>query len=266
MKKYLLLALSAVMALLSTSCFEHTATIRLEKDGSGTITEETLLGDQASAMLAQLPAQGGKDPLSMLSDKASAEKSAAKMGEGVTVEKAEKIDGAQKGGRIVYHFTDINKVKYSFGKSLSSAAQSMNPAGAEEKESDDPISFTYAGGKLTLKMPNPKLDPAKAKEKAEAAAQIGPEQLGAMKGAFKDMSMGLKLVVAPGIDKSTASHVDGNTVTLMEMKFAKLVEDPDKFLKFVKSQPETPAEMQKALEGVEGVKLETKEEVTVDVK
>jgi hypothetical protein len=266
MKKYLLLACSALLALVSTSCFEHTATIRLEKDGSGTITEETKLSEQASAMLAQMPSEPGKDPLSMLSDKAAAEKSAAKMGEGVTVEKTEKIDGASKGGRIVYHFNDINKLKYTFGKALSDTAASMNPAGDADKQSDDPISFAYADGKLTLKMPTPKLDPAKAKEKAEAAEQIGPDQLGAMKGAFKDMAMSLKVVVAPGIAKSTASHVEGDTVTLMEMKFGKLVEDPDKFLKFVKAQPETPSEMQKALEGVDGVKIETKEEVTVDVK
>lgn len=266
MKKYLLLALSAVMALLSTSCFEHSATIRLEKDGSGTITEETLLGEQASAMLAQMPPQGDKDPLAMLSDKAAAEKGAAKMGEGVTVEKAEKIDGVRKGGRIVYHFTDINKLKYSFGKSISNAAQSMNPAGAEEKDSDEPMSFAYSGGKLTVKLPNAKPDPEKAKQKAEAAANIEAAQLGQMKGVFKDMSMSMKLVVAPGIEKSTASNVEGNTVTLMEMKFGKLVEDQDKFLKFIKTQPETPAEMKKALEGVEGVKLETKEEITIDVK
>src|SRR5690606_730959 len=128
MKKQMLSACSAVVALLLASCFEHTSTIRLEKDGGGTVTEETLLGAQASAMLAGLPAGDGQDPLSQMADPDKAAKSAAAMGEGVTVEKVEKIDkDGRKGGRVVYRFKDINTLKYTFGKSMSDAGEGMAP-------------------------------------------------------------------------------------------------------------------------------------------
>lgn len=266
MKKQMLSACSAVVALLLASCFEHTSTIRLEKDGGGTVTEETLLGAQASAMLAGLPAGDGQDPLSQMADPDKAAKSAAAMGEGVTVEKVEKIDkDGRKGGRVVYRFKDINTLKYTFGKSMSDAGEGMAPGAAEEKPADEPLQFTYKDGTLTLKRPEPKKEDMPEVPEGDDG-EIDPQELAMAQGMFKDMKMALKLEIAPGIDETTATHVSGDTITIMEMEFGKLIADPEKFKKFTKLKPETPAEMEKALEGVEGVKFEAKEEVTVKVK
>lgn len=263
MKNPLISACSALVALLLPSCFEHTSTIRLEKDGGGTITEETILGAQASAMLAGLPSGDGEDPLSQMADPDKAAKAAAEMGEGVTVEKVEKIDkDGRKGGRVVYRFRDINTLKYTFGKSMSDTGDAM--PGAEEKKADEPLKFTYKDGKLTLKRPDVKK--AEQPELPEGAQEIDAQELAMAQGMFKDMKMALKLEIAPGIGETNATHVAGDTITIMEMQFDKLIADPEKFKKFSQLKPETPAEMEKALEGVEGVKFETKEELTVTVK
>lgn len=262
MKNPLISACSALVALLLASCFEHTSTIRLEKDGGGTVTEETILGAQASAMLAGLPAGDGQDPLSQMADPEKAAKAAAEMGEGVTVEKVEKIDkDGRKGGRVVYRFKDINSLRYTFGKSMSDTG---GAPGAEEKKADEPLKFTYKDGKLTLKRPDMKK--AEQPELPEGAQEIDPQELAMAQGMFKDMKMALKLEIAPGIGETNASHVAGDAITIMEMQFDKLIADPEKFKKFSQLKPETPAEMEKALEGVEGVKFETKEEITVTVK
>ncbi len=264
MKRHLLTLCASALTLLLASCFEHTATIRLEKDGSGTITEETLLSAEVSAMLAGIPAGDGQDPLSQMADPDKAAKAAAAMGEGVTVEKVEKIDkDGRKGGRTVYRFKDINTVKYTFGKAMSDAGEGMAPPGAAEKPADEPVAFTYKDGTLTFKRPDPKKEDA---PDAGEDAEIDPQELAMAQGMLKDMRMSLKLEIAPGIAETDATHVAGDTIPIMDMEFAKLVADPEKFKKFSKLKPETPAEMEKALEGVEGVKFETKPEVTVKVK
>ncbi len=115
--KKLLSLFALMMAFALTSCIEHHVVILLNKDGSGTITEETTLGAQAIAMMEQMAALGGEaaeDPFADMADEAKAKTNAASMGEGVTVKKVEKIDAdGRKGGRVVYAFKDINTVRYA---------------------------------------------------------------------------------------------------------------------------------------------------------
>ena len=83
MKRIFAMITSALLALFTTSCFEQSAVIRLNKDGSGTITETTLLGAEASAMLEGMAAQGGgEDPLAKMTDKELTAAYAKKLREG----------------------------------------------------------------------------------------------------------------------------------------------------------------------------------------
>ena len=56
MKKILLAMASAVTALVLPGCFQSETTIHLNKDGSGTLVEETRLGAQMLAMMDQMAA------------------------------------------------------------------------------------------------------------------------------------------------------------------------------------------------------------------
>lgn len=268
MKMTLKLLGAALLALLTSSCLEHSATISLNKDGSGTITEETLFSAEASAMMAQMPA-GGQDPAAKFADAGKAAETAAKMGEGVTVEMAEAIDkDGRKGGRVVYKFADINKVKYGFGKAMADAGSSMGPPG-EAKPEDQPMTFQYADGTLTLVNPDQKADAKPAGPGGDApddAPEPGAQELEMMKGVFKDMKMSLKVTAPGGIAESNATHVDGNTVTLMEIAFGKLIADPANMKKLNAMKDESPAQVAAAFKDVDGLKIETKDEVTVKLK
>ena len=77
---------AGLLALFTSSCLEHSATIRLNKDGSGTITEETVFSAEASAMMAQMP-PGGDSPAGKFADAKKAAATATAMGEGVTPRK-----------------------------------------------------------------------------------------------------------------------------------------------------------------------------------
>ena len=271
MKKILSL-FAVMMALALTSCIEHHVVILLNKDGSGTITEETTFGGQAVAMMEQMAAMGGEDagdPLADMADEAKAKEKAAGMGEGVTVEKVEKIDkDGRKGGRVVYAFKDINTVKFQFGDAVSDLGDGMKPPGAEGDDApkEEPMTFIYKDNVLTLANPNAGEDAAEDTETDEADEEMDEQSLMMAKQMMGDMKMSLKLEIPGGIAETNASHVDGNTVTFMEMEMGKLLEDPEKFKAFSKAKPETPAAMQEALKGIEGVKIETNEKVTVTLK
>ena len=137
MKRPILFLASIISALSLTSCLQNETTIHLNKDGSGTLVEETTLGAQMMAMMDQMSALGGiapgagggadkKDPVAEMFSEEKAKARAAKLGEGVTLEKNETIDKkGNKGGRATYHFADINKLKIS----ASDGMKDMSPMG-----------------------------------------------------------------------------------------------------------------------------------------
>jgi hypothetical protein len=260
-----LFALATAVGL--TSCFQAENVIHLNKDGSGTYVEEIFLGQQVKDMLAQMGALSGggedKDPLSEMFSADKAKVKEGSLGEGVTFDKIEKINKDGKDGfRATYKFKDINKLKLD----SSGAMDSMKPPGldAEQVKKADPVTFAYNDGKLTIQMPKPPKKDENAPKPDPAS--IGGEQEEAMKQMFADMKVSIRLVADGGIDKTDASHVAGNTITLMEMDFGKLIQNPDAFKKLQEAQPETPEEIEALLKGVEGVKMETKEKVSVTLK
>ena len=87
-----------------------------------------------------------------------------------------------------------------------------------------------------------------------------------MQQMFKDMRMTLKLEVVDGIAESNASHVDGNVVTFIDMPFGKLLADPKNMKKLEAMKDASPADAAAAFKDIEGLKIETKDEVTVKVK
>ena len=275
MKTTLNFLCAGLLALLTSSCLEHSATIRLNKDGSGTITEETVFSAEASAMMAQMP-PGGNGP--KFDDPKKAAAAATKMGEGVTVEKVEKIDkDGRVGGRVVYKFKDINKVKFTYGEAMSDAGKDMGPPGAPgdapdapgDKPANKPMTFKYEGGVLTLVNPEPEAaakKPGEGGDAPDADEEIDPQSLAMMQGVFKDMKMSLKVEIVDGIAETNASHVEGNTVTLMDMAFGKLLANPEHLKKLNAMQDSSPAEAAAAFKDVDGFKIETKDTVTVKVK
>lgn len=279
MKKLLTMLASAAAVLSLSSCFQSETTVHLNKDGSGTLVEETKLGAQMLEMMAQMAAgfggEGDKakaDPIKEMFSEEKAKKRAAELGEGVTFVKSEAVekDGA-KGARATYKFTDINKIKVSTGDSMKNASPMGDMPGQPEAKKAEPIRFTYADGKLTVKMPRPEADKAKEGEEKPAAENqempdLNSPEAAQMKQMFADMKMSLKLVVDSGIGETNATHVDGNTITLMEMNFGKLIENADGFKKLQSVDQKDPAAAMEALKGIDGVKVETKEEVTVKVK
>lgn len=270
MKNRILSFVTAACALFLASCLQHEMTITLNKDGSGTLVEETVMGGEMLAMLEEMAAGfgGGQDagggPLDDLLSEDKAKKRAGELGEGVTFAKIEPIDAnGGKGARVTYNFEDINKLRPDLGSGMN------NMPGADEDDQDtkeNPLVFQYEGGKLTLTMPKPEKD-----EAADAVQDVempdDPQATAMMKQVFRDMKMSMKLVIAPGIAETNATHRDGDTITLMEMDFGKIVENPDGLKKLAATQnEEDPARIMESLKDIDGMKIETEPELTVTLK
>ena len=255
------------------SCLQVESTITLKKDGSGTITEELLLGEQMVQMMqmgmAQAQQAGGKveDPMAKMMDKAKAKARAKGMGEGVEFVSIEKIDaGGKLGMRTIFKFSDINKLRYSNAGAMGmDDMPGAKKKGGGDANKDAPI-FKYADGKLTIMQKHPKGD-NDAAEAVEAAEDKMNEQEKAMfdgmKEMMKDMRMTMKLKFEPGIAKTNATHVEGNTITLADIEFGKLLADPEKLKALQSGNFE---KMKKALKGTDGIKFETQEKVEVELK
>jgi|LakMenEpi03Aug12_release.lakeMendotaPanAssembly.Ray.scaffolds.fasta_scaffold201274_2 hypothetical protein len=275
MKRTIRLILAALTALALPSCFQQESTITLNKDGSGTLTEQMTLGAQALAMMAQIGALGGggepgADPLADMASEEKALERAKAYGEGVTVEKVEAIPG--KGVRRVFRFADINKVKFDANSNMMEGLGEM-PGAAEANavaEKADPISFKYADGVLTVKLPQPEKPEAPAVEGSpdEPAGDVAgnPEMEAMMKEMMGDMRVSVKIVVPSGIEESTATFVDGNAVTLLEMDMGKILKDPENLKKLTAVDQNDPGAAMEAFKGVEGAKAEMKPEITIKVK
>lgn len=271
---------AGVLALALSSCIEVNETVNLKKDGSGTIVEETILGAQMSGMIQQMAALGGDQAPDMFGEDA-AKKRAEKFGKGVTVAKVEKISADGKtGARVTFNFTDINTVSIDMSDSASGLSDMAPPGAADEakKEAGEtkPITFSFKDGELTIINPQAKKPEVPAVEKDaapedtdEAAADVGPEaeQMKAMAmGMMKDMKMTAKIVVESGIAETNATHHEGNTVTLMEMDFGKLMADPKVAAKMQNLDLQNPASLQEDLKDIPGIKGEEKEKVTIKLK
>jgi len=265
MKRILLTLASTVIALVLPGCLQSETTIHLNKDGSGTLVEQTTLGGQMMAMIEQMAALGGggadaKDPIAEMFSDEKAKARAATLGEGVTFEKSEAVTvGANKGARTTYKFADINTLKISPGDNMKNMSPmgAQAPAGAKQ----EPIGFALADGTLTITMPE--ADKPEGADEAVADVEENPQMEMMMKQMMGDMKISFKIVADSGIAETDATNREGNTITLMDMEMGKLLENPETLKKLSAANHDDPDAAMKVLKGIEGVKMETKKKVTV---
>ena len=268
MKTKLLMIATGLLTLFGLcSCLQVESTISLKKDGSGTVTEKLILGQQMAAMMQMAGAQAGgagEDPMAQMMDKSKAEARAKKMGEGVELVSLEKINkNGQIGVKTTFKFSDINKLKYT----NSSAMGGMEGMDTKGDDADAPV-FKYAGGKLmiTQKRPDVKqedLDAAKKAAEEVEDKELGEQELAMMRGMMKDMRMTMKIQFESGIKKTNASYVEGNTVTMADIEFAKVLSDPKKLKALQSGDFE---QTKSALKGMDGIKFETQDVVEIEMK
>lgn len=272
MKRLILACASTLIALFLPGCLQSETTIHLNKDGSGTLVEQTTLGAQMLGMLDQMSSMSGgaaKDPLADMFSMEKAKARAATLGQGVTVEKSVPYEsGGNKGATVTYHFDDINKLTISPGDGLSDLSPMAANAAASAKSKTKPIVFAYTDGTLTVTMPEPQksADAAKPPHAPDMPDMENPQMEAMMKQMLSDMKISFKLVADSGIAETDATFHTYNTVTLMEMEMGKLLEKPDTFKKLSKAPKNDPTAALELMKTLDGVIMETKKRIFLKIK
>ncbi len=250
------------VALLSSSCLQHESTINLNKDGSGTIVEQTTLGQQMIAMMGQFGGEGQPDPMAEMFNEEKSKTSAGKLGEGVEFVKIEKIDeGGKKGARVHYKFADINKLSINPAGGLESMQGEGEELKADEKEL---VKFKYTDGVLSLVVPPTNFDDMNMGEEGQEGENAQMEAMA--KQMMADMSLSLKINLPGGIEKTNATHVEGNTVTVMDVKVGKMFDQKDALKKIAETAKTDKKAAITEFNELEGIKMETNENVTISLK
>jgi len=253
--------------LLATSlvgCIASTTLIRVSPDGSGTVEQTVTMNPEAVAGLMQLAAgfgekgrEGQGKPPDLFSEK-ELQAAAPKLGEGVRFVSSERIKTKEaEGVKAIYAFTDITKLHINQKPDIAApGAPAMSGSSRED------VAFRFArrpgGSAVTVVFPDFKISPEEAGEKGKA----DPSQLAMMRELFKGLRISIAMEVAGRILKTNSPYVAGSTVTLLEIDFARLLEDPAAFDKLQGVSSLEEAKLQ--LRGIKGLKISTDKEVVVE--
>ena len=266
--KALKLVVLLVISLALMGCFESLILLRVNKDGSGTIEETVVISDAFMELMKSFSGQEAEEEEEEedLVDEEQLAQKASSMGEDVRLVSAEPVKTDRGAGyKAIYSFSDINKVRINQNPGENVTAPSMG--GQEEPPVEEWLRFKFSrGGTATLEILYPQdLEAEKEEESSEGDVDMesNPEMMEMMRQLYQDMHIGIAVEVDGRITETNASYVDGSTVTLMDVDFAKILEDEQKFKDLLSANPNTIEEMKKIIQDNPGIKVEIEENIRI---
>lgn len=273
MKKIRLLFVSLLVIVLLSGCIKVNTKINLNKDGSGTIEETFLMKNSVVNMMKEfvLAFDSTNTEEFNLFNEEELKTKAANYGEGVEFKSGEKLtEKGFEGYKVVYSFTDINKIK------INPSPENKIPFGDEFEEGeaavmDQNLKFSFTKGNpstLVINFPQPdKFEDQTAQEDtSNAALQDSTFDADALQKAielFDGMRISVLMNFDGNINSTDATYVDGSKLTLLDIDFSEIIKHKDIFEKLQKSKPETMEQFKEIIGDIPGIKIETKEKVTV---
>jgi hypothetical protein len=257
-------------AVLSGGCFQSTALIKVNADGSGTIEHQTLMTAAALAQLRQLAGLFGGNsarPVDPFSE-AQARDFADKMGDGVTLLSSAPIKTAAGEGRAnVYGFRDITRVRFT--EVVAPGDASVRASGLNLGDMGT-VAFDLRkldGGTslLTLHMPGNPLDTL-MNQATDAFTRrrtaTSADQLAALRQAVAGMRLSIRIEPAGRLVRTSSRFVDGGIVTLFDLNLDELFKDDATFTRLMHAQ--TAAETAAVLKDAPGLTINPEREITIE--
>ena len=269
MKTFKLLLTIGILSMTLIGCLQVDTKVNLKKDGSGTIEETVLIKKEILNMLKEFAAAfdstKSEEEFKMFNE-AELKNKATNYGTGVSYKSGEKIskDGLE-GYKVVYSFEDVNKIK------LNPSPDTKLPVGETEEETPEKeiVKFNFTKGspaKLTIIFPEEKFDEEMENENDqmdEQADTTDSEQLNKLVEMFDGMKIKFALKVDGDVKETDASYVDGNQFILLDIDFAEIINNKDILEKMEKSKQMTREDFKEMTNNIPGIKVETKEHVTI---
>jgi hypothetical protein len=270
--KYLVV-LSAAVTL--TACLDSTTLVKVKPDGSGTVEQTTLVN--TAALKGMMSGGAAKQSDGPVVNREDLERTAARMGKGVTLVSAEPFTGANgfAGTKAIFAFEDINLIQISQDPNIHPNAQSPRVGGpgmsggtsgrnTTEPTSDDPVKFKLTRGATSSTLTINYIDKAPTRDTAPNAAGgdmpdlTNPMVMNMIKTMFKGFKINIGLEVVGSIVKTNAEYVSGPRITLLEMDVESLLADEAK-LKALQGKlgPDASlSDVKPLLKDIKGIKID----------
>jgi len=269
MKIFKILLIFPLLLSLFTGCLQVETTLKVNKDGSGIISEKVLFSKTFVNMM--------KDFSQAFQDSASTEEfsmyqeeeiinDAKDYGENVVYVSHDKIDNENWVGYIAtYSFDDITKIKISPDPD-SKVDIGDEIANAEEEE--EYYFFKFIKGdtpQLIIDRPeielNTETEIKNDSEDSERSDEADDDE-------FLKVMEGMKIDIAVEVEgeilSTNATYVKGSRVTMFQMDFSEMMKNKEGFKEFKKNEPKNIEEMKKYLEKLPGIKIEVEKPVTIE--
>jgi hypothetical protein len=256
-----ILPVISVLFLLS-GCLSSGVEITVNKDGSGEIIQTFQVQKEYLGFMNL--GDAATDP--NMIDKAELANRAKTMGEGVTFRKVEPVspNSSYAGYKAYFAFTDIRNVRTS--------ATPMTSPGENVVESEL-IRFDFKkGGTSTLTMITQSVDDQydedddyDSDDEDLEAEQVDDGMKEQMKQIYKTMHFWFKVKVNGNITDTNALYADQSEITIMDMKFEKIIENDALFTEMTSQKNSSLEEVRDQLEAL-GVKIDDQEKIEISFR
>jgi hypothetical protein len=269
------LSVVVVSLLLLGGCLQFESLITVNSDGSGTIEQRFVMKQEFVDMMAgmqsmQQSQEGSENEdaeeeasgFSLL-DPEQLRSQASSIGEGVRFVSGEEIaDEFGQGYVAVYEFDDVSKIQVN--QNPGDLVPQTGGAAPTDQIVEN-ITFSFREGatsELVIELPEPEeVEADGAGEQAPTGSdEMNPEMF---QQFYQDMRIAMRVRVDGRVVSSNATSRDGNTLTLMDIDFNRLMAQDQALERVLNQQPETIAEMQQLVADVDGMDVETEPRVTI---
>ena len=278
-KRFSLFILMIISALLMSSCFEVAVEIKLNRDGSGILKQKILFSEMMIAQMTGFAQSFSESEETSgeqsLYDEEKLKAEASSFGEGVEFLSGSEItENGKTGYEALYRFNDIRKIKIS-----SNPESNIDMPASEGEKDNDFYEFDFIEkndiSRLTVIMneaeektgdeaENVTGELSSRSENNAESADIDEASMEMMKQFFSGMKFSYKVNINGKITDTDALHKDGSSVTLIEVDFDRIMENPEAFAELENLQEGSQIETVKAMKDLEGIKAEMKDRIYVD--
>lgn len=244
------------------ACFEERVVVSINKDGSGVVTHRSY--NNAQPLMAGL--LGGAEQTetdgSQYNDAYFAAR-AKEMGTGVEVKNWKLANNTLgfPGYEAEYSFSDINTLQVETSPVDEQAKQQNQQVDSSALEVQH--YFTMQDGELIIHTPEPDTEQNQEQAATQASNAMNQQILSMMGNMLKGARVSIQIEALDKIKSTNARHVDGNLVTIMDVRLDQLLQDPALFERVQNYSALNRAEAQALADQIDGLDVDTQAQIKI---
>lgn len=265
-----------IPGIILSGCIEVSTTVKLKKDGSGTVEETVFMNSAIVDMIKEFTASFSEDSSNAeeftLFDEEELKKRAGELGEGVTYLSGIRLsEDGKEGYKAVFAFPDISKLQVDQNPNsrIPDSPDSSEPV----PEENEFLTFEFIKGdspEIVIHMPEQNKKEEQDSEDEESEQEVQYDSLGQdtsgisqFKNFLKDFRFALDIEVEGDIESTNATYVEGSNISLFKIDFEKLIENTEKLEQLRQANPANFEEVKKMLQDIPGIQIEVNDPVRI---